>query len=119
MEVNVGDDCIFCKIISGKIPSKLIHRDDLCVAFDDINPVAPVHSLVVPIEHIDRLSDVGADKKALLCHLMMVVNDIALKKGVAENGYRVVINVGPDGGQIVPHLHIHVIGGKNLNHKMG
>ena len=108
------EDCIFCKIISGGIPAKLVHEDDRCVAFDDIHPQAPVHVLVVPRRHIPRLMDAGEADEGLLGHLLTVANRIARERGVAEDGYRIVINVNRGAGQVVFHLHLHVMGGRRF-----
>src|SRR5208337_5226859 len=90
--------CLFCKIVQGQIPSTPVYQDELAYAFADINPKAPVHVLIVPREHIDSLSEAGQNKRALLGHLMWAAAEIARKKGLG-NGYRVVVNTGPDGGQ--------------------
>jgi len=120
--------CLFCKIIEGQIPSAAVYQDDLTYAFADINPKAPVHVLVVPREHIGSLDEAGLDdtnvadtnvagtsapRHALLGHLLSVAAKIARQKGLT-NGYRVVVNTGPDGGQTVDHLHLHLMGGRGL-----
>ncbi len=105
----MADDCLFCKIVSGEIPSAKVYEDDICYAFDDIEPEAPVHTLIVPKQHYDNLADdVPAD---VLGHLLSVVPEVAAAKGVAESGYRTVINTGPDSAATVGHLHIHLLGG--------
>ncbi|RME22047.1 MAG: histidine triad nucleotide-binding protein [Deltaproteobacteria bacterium] len=106
--------CIFCKIASGEIPAEIVHRDDLCVAFRDINPAAPQHILLIPVEHIPSMNSVAKDHAALLGHMMTVLPGIAEKAGVAESGYRTVINCNSDAGQEVFHLHIHLLGGRKL-----
>ena len=105
--------CVFCKIIEGKIPSTAVYQDDLGYAFADINPKAPVHVLIVPREHIVSLAEATADQSALLGHLMGVAAEIARNKGLAK-GYRVVVNTGEDGGQTVDHLHLHLLGGRQM-----
>jgi len=105
-------DCLFCKIVAGTIPTKLVYQDDKCIALSDINPQAPTHFLVVPREHVASLAHSGSDHAGLLGHLLVAAADIARAKGLA-NGYRVVINTGPDGGQTVDHLHVHVLGGRH------
>ena len=105
-------DCLFCKIVDGTIPAKLVHQDDKCIAFSDINPQAPTHFLVVPRKHVASLAHNAGDHAALLGHLLVAAADIARAKGLAK-GYRVVINTGPDGGQTVDHLHVHVLGGRH------
>ena len=105
-------DCLFCNIIEGAIPSAKAYEDDVCYAFDDIAPEAPVHTLIVPKQHFASLNDgVPAD---LLGQLMARVPEIAKIKGIDESGYRVVVNTGADAGQTVFHFHIHILGGKNL-----
>lgn len=107
------EDCIFCKIIKGDIPSNKVYEDDTTLAFYDVNPVAPVHILVVPKVHIKSLAEVGDDQLELLGHLQGVIRDLAKKLGLKE-GYRVVNNCGQQGGQSVGHLHYHLLGGRNL-----
>jgi histidine triad (HIT) family protein len=106
--------CLFCKIVDGSIPSKLVYQDELCIAFADINPQAPVHVLVVPREHLVSLAEAGEHHPALLGHLLFAAAKIARDKGLAK-GYRVVVNTGPDGGQTVDHLHLHVLGGRHMS----
>jgi len=105
--------CLFCKIVDGTIPSTPVYQDELSYAFADINPKAPVHILVVPREHISSLDDADATKRALLGHLLWAAAEIARQKGLAK-GYRVVVNTGEDGGQTVDHLHLHVLGGRQM-----
>jgi len=109
-----GGDTIFGKIIRKEIPATILHEDDQCIAFNDVNPQAPVHFLVVPIKQIEQLSDVEDCDGELLGHLMLVASKVAKKQGL-ENGYRVVINNGRDGAQSVFHLHIHVLGMRQMN----
>lgn len=110
------DDCIFCKIASGEISTKAIYENDDVIAFDDLSPQAPVHSLVIPKEHYRNLSDEVPSQ--ILGALFSAVREVALLKGVAESGYRVIINNGPDSNQTVPHLHIHILGGRHMTHGM-
>ncbi len=105
--------CIFCKIIEGTIPSAAVYQDELCYAFADIHPQAPVHVLIAPREHIVSLADSTEDDVALFGHLLWIAAEIARAKGLAK-GYRVVINNGDDGGQTVDHLHVHLLGGRSL-----
>ncbi|HAS17531.1 MAG: histidine triad nucleotide-binding protein [Nitrospirae bacterium RIFCSPLOW2_12_42_9] len=107
-------NCIFCKILSKEIPGKIIYEDDFCIAFDDINPQAPVHVLLVPREHVPTFNDLTEDKKELLGNLCLAVNRIAEIKKIKDPGYRIVINCNPAGGQMVYHLHIHVMGGRQM-----
>ena len=106
-------DCIFCKIIEGTIPAKAVYQDEHVFAFTDINPKAPVHLLIVPREHIASLNDANNDNKELLGHLLWVAADIAEKRGLGK-GYRVVVNTGEEGGQTVDHLHLHLLGGREM-----
>jgi histidine triad (HIT) family protein len=105
--------CLFCKIVDGSIPSTAVYQDELCYAFADIHPQAPVHVLVAPREHIVSLDDADEDDRALLGHLLWAAAQIAKVKGLS-NGYRVVVNTGEDGGQTVEHLHVHLLGGRSL-----
>jgi histidine triad (HIT) family protein len=105
--------CLFCKIVDGSIPSTAVYQDDQCYAFADIHPQAPAHVLIAPREHIVSLADINPDDCVLLGHLLWVAAEIARAKGLA-NGYRVVVNTGPDGGQTVDHLHVHLLGGRPL-----
>ena len=107
-------DCLFCKIVDGKIPSQAVYSDEQCYAFGDINPQAPVHFLVVPLEHIKSTADAGEQHAELLGRLLLTGARIARDKGLG-NGYRVVINTGKDGGQTVDHLHVHILGGRHMS----
>ena len=111
-------DCIFCRIAAGEVPAELLYQDDQVVAFPDVNPKAPVHVLVVPREHHASLADLTDDDEPLMGHLLAVANRLARDKGVAATGYRLVINTGPEGGQVVPHLHFHLLGGRQM-HALG
>jgi histidine triad (HIT) family protein len=106
--------CLFCKIVEGEIPSAKVYEDELCYAFGDIHPQAPVHVLIVPREHIGSLAEAVEDHRALLGHLLWVAAQIARSKGL-DKGYRVVLNNGDDGGQTVDHLHVHVLGGRAMH----
>jgi histidine triad (HIT) family protein len=112
-------DCIFCKIIAGQIPSDVIYTDDKVVAFRDINPMAPVHLLIIPREHIPSLNDVTEQQITLLGHMVQVAKQLAKQQGIGTKGYRVVINTGPQGGQVVQHLHMHLLGGRELTGGLG
>jgi histidine triad (HIT) family protein len=115
----MSDDCIFCKIARKQVPSKTVYEDHDLVAFHDAHPVAPVHVLVMPKEHMVNLNEAGKGDELLLGKMLRLASKVANDLGVAETGYRVVINNGDQGGQTVPHLHLHVIGGKALEHRMG
>ncbi len=107
------DDCLFCKIAKGDIPSARVYEDDKIYAFRDIDPQAPSHVLIIPKTHIGSLDEASEADAELLSYLLLKVKDIAAQEGL-ENGYRVVINTGADGGQTVHHLHIHLLGGKAM-----
>lgn len=112
-------DCVFCQIISGKLPAKLIYQDSRVVAFPDINPVTPTHILIVPKKHVQSLAHLPEDKMSIMGHMVKVAARLARDAGIAENGYRLVINSGKEGGQVVPHLHMHLLGGRRLTNGMG
>ena len=112
-------DCIFCKIAAGVISSDFVYRDAEIVAFRDINPLAPTHVLVVPTRHIPAVGDVTEADASILARLVLVANQIARDEGIAETGYRLVINSGVEGGQVVAHLHLHLLGGQKLNDVLG
>ena len=108
-------DCIFCKIANKEI-GKLIYEDEQVVAFDDIDPKAPVHVLIIPRKHIARISDVAdGDDASLMGHMLVVANNIAAERGIADDGYRVVANCNEGAGQSVWHIHFHLLGGRRLN----
>lgn len=108
-------DCLFCKIAKKEIPSKLVYEDDEVVAFLDINPKAPVHILVIPRRHVEKLSDLTAGDEPLIGRLLFTVNTIARQQGLMEDGYRVVINNGRHAGQQVYHIHVHLLGGQPMS----
>ena len=111
-------DCIFCKIANGEIKSSIVYQDETAVAFPDINPKAPVHLLIIPRKHIESVADLAEDEEKLMGHLITLANKLAQENGISESGYRLVINCGPHGGQMVPHLHIHLLGGRQMG-KLG
>jgi histidine triad (HIT) family protein len=112
-------DCIFCKIVAGTAPADELYRDDLVTAFRDIYPVAPTHVLVVPNEHFSSLNDVGDEAELTLGRMMTVARKLAEEAGIDEAGYRLILNTGPHGGQVVYHLHLHLIGGQRMRHGIG
>ena len=115
------EDCLFCKIIKGEIPSTKVYEDEFVYAFKDINPEAPVHILVVPKKHIESVNGptVHTDKKKnIIGKIFLAIKKIAKEQGLAERGYRVVSNCGKDAGQTVMHLHFHILGGKELGEKV-
>ena len=107
-------DCLFCRILAKEIPSKIVHEDEQAVAFEDINPQAPTHVLVVPRKHIATLNDVTAADAPLVGHLHLVAARIARERGIDQSGYRTVLNTGRGAGQSVFHLHLHLLGGRGM-----
>jgi histidine triad (HIT) family protein len=110
----MAQDCIFCKIVAGEIPAKIVYQDDLVTAFHDANPQAPVHVLVVPNRHIESLGTIDAGDASVLGHMLVVAPQVARQAGVATSGFRVVLNTGRDAGMAVYHLHAHVLGGRGM-----
>ena len=106
------ENCIFCKIVAGEIPSTRVYEDEKCIAFNDVHPQAPTHVLIIPREHLDSLDKASNTQKEMLGHLLIAAADIAREKEFAEAGYRVVINTNQDGGQTVFHLHVHLLAGR-------
>lgn len=107
--------CLFCKIIAKEIPADFLYQDDRAVVISDINPQAPTHLLVIPLEHMESLDDASQKDEALLGHLLRVAARVANDKGLAESGYRTVVNTGAGAGQSVFHLHVHLLGGRPMN----
>ena len=107
-------DCIFCRIAAGEAPAAIVYHDDEITAFWDRHPAAPVHILVIPNEHMDTLNQADAEDTHILGKMILTAKEIAAKEGVDERGYRLVVNTGPDGGQGVYHVHLHLIAGKKL-----
>jgi histidine triad (HIT) family protein len=106
---------LFEKICAGQIPATFVHEDELCVCFHDISPQAPVHLLLIPRQPIPRIALAGEGDQALLGHLLLTAGKIAREQGFADDGFRIVINNGPDGGEAVPHLHLHLLAGRKLD----
>jgi histidine triad (HIT) family protein len=113
------EDCIFCRIARGEIPCSKVYENDRVMAFDDIHPVAPVHVIVIPKEHVSTLLDLKSGPQGLSEALLLAANEVARSKGVDEKGFRFVINCNKEGGQVVFHLHAHVLGGRRLADGMG
>ncbi|TNJ64130.1 histidine triad nucleotide-binding protein [Paenibacillus hemerocallicola] len=107
-------DCIFCKIVKGEIPSKKVFENDNVLAFHDIQPLAPSHVLVIPKKHIASMNEAEEEDKELLGEVLLTAKKVANELGIADGGYRLINNVGSDGGQVVYHIHVHVIGGEKL-----
>jgi histidine triad (HIT) family protein len=112
-------DCIFCKIIKGEIPSTNVFRDEQVTAFRDLNPAASTHILLVPNKHIDSVNTLTTDDEQLIGHLFIVAKQIAAEEGIAEGGYRLIINTNAHAGQTVFHIHLHLLGGAPMKHPMG
>ncbi len=108
-------DCLFCKIIKKEIPAKTVYEDDHVIAFEDINPQAPVHVLVIPRKHIATSLDITEEDHALIGHMVQAANTIAKERGIAERGFRTVMNCNKEAGQTVFHIHLHLIGGRAMN----
>ena len=111
-------DCLFCKIINGEIPSNKVYEDEEILAFYDINPAAPIHILVIPKKHISSLAEITEEDEKIIGKIYGVINKIADEKGFKEDGYRVIVNCGKDGGQEVMHLHFHILAGTKLGEKI-
>ncbi|SRR5579883_930858 len=107
-------ETIFSKIIQREIPAEIVYEDDLALAFKDINPQAPIHILVIPKKPIPQLAEAESEDRDLLGHLLLTAKHVAEQAGLQEKGYRIVINTGPDGGQTVFHLHLHILGGRQM-----
>ncbi|MCD6527337.1 MAG: histidine triad nucleotide-binding protein [Desulfuromonas sp.] len=110
----MADNCLFCKIAAGEIPAQIVYQDELVVAFNDIDPQAPVHVLIIPRKHIAGMNDVVAEDSCILMRIHQVAIDLARQLNVAESGYRLVNNCNDDGGQAVPHLHYHFLAGRKM-----
>lgn len=112
-------DCIFCKIVEGSIPCSKVYEDEKVLAFDDIHPMAPVHVVIIPKEHIATILEVSEDRMAVMDAMISAAREVSRKKGIDQSGFRVVINCNEDGGQVIFHLHMHVLGGKKLQDGLG
>lgn len=106
-------DCLFCRIVSGEIPSSKVYEDEKVIAFNDIDKKAPVHLLIVPKKHIGSVAETPEEDMGIYAHIMSVAKKLAAENGL-KNGYRIVVNTGRDGGQSVPHLHFHLLGGRSM-----
>ena len=107
-------NCIFCKIFAGEIPGDFVFRDEQVFAFRDINPLAPTHILIVPVQHIASVNDLETKDAPLIAHLFSTAKQLAREMGINQSGYRLIINTGPDSGQVVFHLHLHLLGGEPM-----
>ena len=115
----MAEKCIFCRIVAGEVPSDIVYQDADFLAFRDISPQAPTHVLIIPKTHIASLAKLTGGQQELAGRLIILAKNLAEKEGIAKRGYRLVINCGPEGGQVVPHLHLHLIGGRRLDDRLG
>lgn len=112
-------DCIFCRIVAGEIPANIVYQDRQLLAFRDINPQAPTHILIIPKKHIPSLNDATGSHRALMGDIVLLAKDLAKKEGISDKGYRLSVSTGLDGGQFVPHVHFHLLGGRKLSDTLG
>lgn len=115
----MDQNCIFCRIIDGTNPSEMVYEDDQVVAFLDLNPAAPIHILIVPRDHIPSINHITSSQEALIGHLITTAKQLAESNGIAESGYRLIMNSGPDANQSVFHIHLHLLGGRQMRYPMG
>ena len=112
-------ECIFCRIVAGEIPADIVYQDEELLAFRDINPQAPKHIIIIPKSHIPSVIQLTNEQQGLISHLILTAKEIAEKEGFSTRGYRLTINCGAEGGQLVPHLHLHLLGGRQLDDRLG
>jgi histidine triad (HIT) family protein len=112
-------DCVFCKIADGSIPADLVYSDDDFLAFRDIHPMAPVHDILIPKKHISSVNGLSSSDQTLAGKMLLIAKEVAEKEGIADKGYRLTINCGRNGTQAVPHLHLHILGGRLLSAELG
>jgi histidine triad (HIT) family protein len=112
-------DCVFCRIVAGEIPADIVFQDGELLAFRDIKPQAPTHILIIPKAHIPSLNDITAKHQELIGRIILLAKDLAEKEGISGKGYRLSVSTGADGGQLVPHIHFHLIGGRKLSDMLG
>jgi histidine triad (HIT) family protein len=115
----MAEECIFCRIVAGEVPSDIVYQDEDFLAFRDISPQAPTHVLIIPKTHITSLAELTEGQQELVGRLIIIAKKLAEKEGIAKRGYRLVISCGSEGGQVVPHLHLHLIGGRRLDDRLG
>lgn len=115
----MAKECLFCQIVTGEIASDIVYQDENFLAFKDIKPQAPTHLIIVPKTHIASLTELTAQQQGFIGRLIILAQKLAEKEGIAEKGYRLAVNCGPEGGQVVPHLHFHLIGGRRLSDQLG
>ena len=112
-------ECIFCQIVAGKVPSEILYQDEEVIAFRDINPQATTHLVIIPQKHIPSLAHLSQAESPVIGHMVNIANQLAKREGIFESGYRLVVNCGEQGGQLVPHLHMHLLGGQRLSDELG
>ena len=115
----MAEKCLFCDIVAGKIPSDIVYQDEYFLAFRDINPQAPKHMLIIPKAHIASLRELAEEQQSFIGHLILLAKKLAQEEGIEKSGYRLAINCGFEGGQAIPHLHLHLLGGKKLSDQLG
>lgn len=115
----MAEGCLFCRIVAGEIPGDIVYQDKEFLAFRDINPQAPKHVIIIPKTHIASLTELTEQQQGLIGRLIILARNLAEKEGIAERGYRLAVNCGSEGGQVVPHLHFHLIGGRKLSNQLG
>jgi len=115
----MAEECIFCRIVAGEVLGDIVYQDEDFLAFRDILPKAPTHVLIIPKTHITSMAELTEGQQKLAGRLIIIAKNLAEKEGIAKKGYRLVINCGPEGGQVVPHLHLHLIGGRKLDARLG
>jgi len=115
----MAEECIFCRIVAGEVPGDIVYQDEDFLAFRDISPQAPTHLLIIPKIHITSSAQLAEEQQELAGRLIIIAKNLAEKEEIDKRGYRLVINCGPDGGQAVPHLHLHLIGGRRLDDRLG
>jgi len=115
----MAGECIFCKIVDGEIPSTQLYQDELVTAFRDINPLAPTHILIVPNAHLASTNELTPEHAAIAGRMLTLVPELARQEGIAESGYRLIMNTGADGRQEVAHMHLHLLGGRRMQHPLG
>jgi histidine triad (HIT) family protein len=112
-------NCIFCDIVTGDEPGDILYQDDTVTAFRDIHPVAPTHVLIIPNRHISTVNELTEADEPLIGHMFTTARKVALMEGIAESGYRLILNTNYDGGQVIYHMHLHLIGGRRMRYPMG
>jgi len=115
----MAEECLFCRIVAGEISSDIVYQDKEFLAFRDIEPQAPKHIIIIPKTHITSLAEITEQQQGLIGRLIILATKLAQKEGIAESGYRLAVNCGPEGGQLIPHLHFHLIGGRKLSGQLG